>query len=304
MHVGVINRSAALWEARDQYLEFGNGTPPLEDLAVLAVRVGNGNRGPGAIVLGACIHLDMAIHPDTPDSERSYFVDRATEKLDILADREPGPLRYKTTAEHFRGLVYRAYCDMYGKAADGEEPDLQDLQNLYADLLDIGEQIVPYGVMPKDPDTRQRCAVREVRGVQFELANHLLNARHNVQRTEVSQIARPSLPREDQPYSDRVADPQAPWDLGVSTQGFLDQENLLRIQATTDLRTKTEHPTVITIASGRDLKAKGGHQIIGDALAEYDRGLGRDEREAAAKRMGAYEQRFIRKLGIEQAGSI
>jgi hypothetical protein len=277
-------------DPRDQYLAFGNQTPPLEELAPLAERLGRPHRSPSMVVTAACAYIDLAIHPETPDSERPYMVDTARDKLTGLEARgvdDAGPRYYH---HYFRGMVHLALLDLYEQGVEGQAPTERDIERLHGDLLHIGGESLPLG-HPVQATALHKRGAADVRGFQLELDALILATRRTVRGTGDFTYSRQSLLREDQPYSDRAQDPQAPWDVGISTKCFLDPD-LTKVQMGKD---KHNDPTVTNV-SRSDLGIRKSADLIEDAITE--RYGGGDDRTAAIERLDSHAAKFDQKLGF------
>lgn len=286
-----------LFAAVDQYLTYGNLTPPAEGLVDVGQKLDQKNvaRIPMTYVTGACVRFDLATHPDTPDSDRPQIVDAAIGKLAPIKRHDPGGVDPRNAGDYVRGMTYLAFSDFYAMSVEGQSPSTGDVETLYGDLLQVGRQTAHYR---KLASTRPRWSVAgtDIAGFQLELSAHILNARYNLDQGRVMQFSRPALPREDQPYSrDPNVDPQAPWDVGLSPEGFLDNQGVTRVQ----FKTRQEHvkpdPSVVNVTRA-DLGIRRNGAIIEDALTERDPGASTAEVKAATARLDDCTARLGDKL--------
>ena len=204
--------------AREQYLRHANSPPSRDALQSYAVAL-RASTDPFYLKYGVSAYLDLALLADTSPAEAAQLLDAAhalTNRFEAKGLRE-APL--ESLDSIIRLQLDRAYLPKYRKKLQGEPLTLDDETNLYLQLLSIA-QAVPHAGHNANLQHISLHQLRQIRGAQFELGVHLLNARLNVRNGRLVQHMWPSLRREDEPHAVKYKENFA-WDAAVSSGEFL-----------------------------------------------------------------------------------
>lgn len=274
--------------ATHHYLQHGNGLLMPEQLQRY-ISIMRESQNPYIMNTCAGAYLDLAsMSRDTPNEARQMV-----HAAGVLAEKFAVQNWQDVPEEYvhfiFRAKFQRAYEQKYLRALSGETPTMDDELKLYSDLLDAGAQTFT----PETSVGEDEAAY--IRGTQFEMAIHLLNARRNIRSGRMLQSMWPSLPREDDPH-DSSKESRTGWDAAVTQGQFWDRD-----QATHLLQLKTidmgqVYDPRITLLTGKDhLDGTRGREIIYLALREI-RATSADEKRRVSAKLNKLERLFLNRL--------
>lgn len=283
--------------ARELYLRYGNSQPGKADLERL-IDAMRQVRAPYILVRCAAAYIDLARNPQTSPENAVRLVEASQILTNAFAAKNWHEVQPSMIDLLYRSQLERAYNPMYKKSLSGEGVDITDQERLYLDLLRTGHKsLEPAKVL--DPRIGDRDGMR---GVQFEIGIHILNARRNIRNGKILQWMWPSLPREDMPH-DFDFNFRNGWDAAVTTGTFLQQGSTCRhLQLKTAGDDGTYSPNIIVVSGRDDLDTRTSADIVVAALQELDSDP--DKSARAKAQLNTYEQLFIRKINdfVERTG--
>jgi len=287
-----INREiceAEALQAVETYLQFGNSVPPHQTLQrlITVMRYGGGNYYVRSVCAGA--YIDLACHAGTEPVDRARLIDKSVNKIGSLAEKDWQELESSDVRHIYRVALYKAYAEKYRKALSGQQLDLSDEAELFQDLIEVGYKTLAPSLYLSDQ------AQSNVRGVQFEIGIHLLNARFNLRHGEILQSMWPSLPREDDPH-DSIFNWRTAWDAATTSGTFLDRSFCQYIQIKGINEGVVYDPAIQLIIGRDDLHTRSSADIIRASLFELNPSSPLQGQQAEAK-LNMYEHSFLGKLG-------
>ena len=199
----------------------------------------------------------------------------------------------------FRCGIQLAYMGKLRKKILRERIGIEDEVALYAQLRDIGDRSMKlYGSIENAEDARH------MRGFQFELGVHLLNARRNVRQHGIFTSMWPSLPRQDSPRRSAIVEERSVayrvgWDAGLSVDGFYaetDAQRYLQLKTVPGHDTRPYAPHITVITGSTDLGTTTSEEIVRLVSEETKNGPEAERMEASA-RLDTLEAAFFRRLG-------
>jgi hypothetical protein len=276
-------------EARHSYLRHGNEPIDKERLhqQIAAMRE---VQDPATLVVCSGAYIELA-HVTQSEQGRALRMLTAVESLTAEFLKQDWRKLLPENVPHlFRIGMQNAYLHKYEKVVKETDPDLTDEMALYHKLLACGQQSL-------QPATDLKGRARsEVRGVQFEVGMHLLNARRNLKDGEIRLHMWPSLPRQNSPFDGvRPSGWLTGWDAAISENTFWNEETRHKLQFKGVEDSKLYDPS-ITVVIGRDhLTITDTAEIIRLATQEL-RGQTPEIRTAASTRLNHIEQLFLQRL--------
>lgn len=286
-------QEAEALEAVESYLRYGNQTPPLNALQELIgiMRVGSSDLYVRTTCAGA--YVDLARHPHTTPAEAEFLIDKSIRRIGGLAAMDWREMPPEHRHYIYKAGLHVAYGPKYKKALTGQTPDMEDEADLYAQLLELGRKSLA-------PGSKHSEWVGQVRGIQFEIGVHLLNARFNIRHQEILQSVWPSTPREDDPHDFSYV--RTAWDMAVTTGSFLDQSDCFYVQ----LKGEKDHkdgrrydPAIMTITGKDDLYTRTSADLIALALEEGfpTESVSDLQLEQIGAKLNMHERYFLQRLG-------
>lgn len=230
----------------------------------------------------------MALNGDLPAEDAT----QALETAGLLANDLDSRLTSKMRGEEIRAILlgglYNAYMEKYRKVVSGRKTGLNDEAQLYLNLLELSKETL-------SPAGKQQEEAHDVRGMQFKIGLHILNARYNLRNKTMSQFMWPSLPHENTPHDFEFSYNNG-WDAAIGKVGFLATHvapERLRFKGS---QTDTEYYPGITLITGQtDLGTRTTAEIVVLALREVS-DMPDYYKEEARKKLNEIEARFLGKL--------
>ncbi len=278
--------------AVELYLRYADAVPSREKFQML---IGEMRQSEDPRTRMTCMgaYIDMAVNGDLQKEDGMQALGAARLLGTALEARLPEETEGDKISAILLGGLYTAYMVKYDKKVAEKSFGLKTEASLYFNLLELGRKTL-------EPAKELQNNRQGVRGLQFKIGMHILNARHNLRNNTMAQFMWPSLPREATPHDFDFAHKNG-WDAAVTYAGFLATHVAPdRLYFRGNPADAEFYPGITVITGRTDLGTRTTADIIDLALHEVSETPG-PSRQRAREKLNEIEARFLRKLPSRQA---